>query len=361
MLTRRRLTGLAVTSVLGAAGARHATPVRAQIDAEERWPTDDWEEASPEEVGLDADLLAQADQQMPIELPEHSALLVVRSGRLAFERYYGGHERDRSLNVRSVTKGMTAALIGIALDDGLIDSLDQPLGELIPVRIPAGADPLTPTITVRHLLTMTSGWAWDIGADYATITASPNWAELTLGLPVAYEPGTFYAYNTGGSHLLSVILQVVTGQKAADFAAERLFPIVGIERRVWAESPQGESSGGFGLHLTAREMAKLGYLFLRGGRWEETQLVPADYVAAATSFQSAGDATGLAAYGFQWWITNVYGYHVFFALGYGSQYVYVVPELDLIVVAAVNRRLDPIELRPARPLIENLVVAAALA
>jgi CubicO group peptidase (beta-lactamase class C family) len=107
-------------------------------------------------------------------------------------------------------------------------------------------------------------------------------------------------------------------------------------------------------------MAKLGYLFLREGRWDDRQLVPADYARAATSLQSAGDATGLAAYGFQWWVTNVYGLPAYFALGYGSQYVYVVPDLDLIVVAAVNRRLESEELRPARPLIENLVVAAAL-
>jgi CubicO group peptidase (beta-lactamase class C family) len=359
MLSRRTLTRLTLAGPLAATTWARPFPAIGQED-DALWPTADWEVAAPEEFGLDAGLLAQAGDQLPFELPHHSALLVVRSGRLVFERYYGDQDADRPLNVRSVTKSMISALIGIALDEGLIVDLDQPLGELIPDRIPTNADPVTPTITVRHLLTMTAGWAWDIGADYFTVINSPDWAEMTLSLPVIYEPGTFYAYNTGGSHLLSVILQEVSGEKAVDFAEDRLLRYVGIERRPWVESPQGESSGGFGLFLTPREMAKLGYLFLREGRWDDRQLVPADYARAATSLQSAGDATGLAAYGFQWWVTNVYGLPAYFALGYGSQYVYVVPDLDLIVVAAVNHRLESEELRPARPFIENLVVAAAL-
>jgi CubicO group peptidase (beta-lactamase class C family) len=357
MLTRRNLVRLAAGSPLASVPAPRGL---FQADERDIWPTERWPRTTPERVGLDRALLLVADEQVPAVLPDLSALLVVRNGFLVFERYYNGHEPDAPLNVRSITKSAVSALVGMALDEGLLTSLDQTIGELIPDRVPDNADPLTPTITVRKLLTMTSGWAWDISVDYPTLIASENWAELTLSLPVADPPGTFYAYNTGGSHLLSVILQDLTGQETADYAAERLFAPLGIGQHEWQESPQGESCGGFGLFLTPQEMAKLGFLFLKGGRWEDAQLVPADYAAAATTYQSAGDSTGLANYGYQWWVTNVYGLPSFFALGYGSQYVYVVPDLDLIVVAAVARRVPAEELRPARPLIENYVVAAAL-
>jgi CubicO group peptidase (beta-lactamase class C family) len=329
-------------------------------EAEVVWPTRRWPRAEAEEVGLDRSLLLLADERVPIELPDLSALLVIRNGRLVLERTYGDYERNTPLNVRSVTKSVISALVGIALDEGILTGLDQTIGDLIPDRIPAGADPVTPSITLRHLLTMTSGWLWDIYSDYPTVIASDNWVEMTLGLPVAYEPGTYYAYNTGGSHILSVILQAASGQKTADYAADRLFAPLGIGQHEWLESPQGESSGGFGLFLTPREMAKLGYLFLNGGRWEDRQLFSTDYAIAATTYQSAGDSTGLAAYGYQWWVTSVYGLPAYFALGYGGQYVYVVPALDLIVVTAVHRRLAPEELRAPRPLIDNLIVAAAI-
>ena len=356
MLSRRRFAG----SVVGLTAASSLRQGGAQ-EAEVPWPTRRWPRADPEEVGLDRSLLLQADDRVPVELPDLSALLVIRRGHLVLEREYGEYVRNTPINVRSVTKSVISALVGIALDDGLLRGLDQSLGELIPDRIPANADPRTPSITLRHLLTMTSGWAWDIYSDYATIIGSDNWIELTLGLPVVYEPGTYYAYNTGGSHVLSAILQEATGQKAADFAAERLFAPLGIGSHEWIESPQGESSGGFGLFLTPREMAKLGFLFLNGGRWEDVQIVPADYAAAATTYQSAGDSTGYANYGFQWWVTSTYGLPAYFALGYGGQYVYVVPDLELIVVTAVARRLAPEELRPPRPLIDNLIVASAIA
>lgn len=297
MLTRRRFAQVGATAPLAALVAGPCSVIAQSIERDE-WPTRAWALAEPEAVGLDRSLLLLADQSVPAELPDLSALIVIKNGRLAFERYYNGHEPDEPLNIRSITKSAISALVGIALDQERLTDLDQTLGDLIPDRIPENADPLTPTITLRNLLTMTSGWAWDISVDYPTLIASPNWAELTLSLPVWYQPGTFYAYNTGGSHLLSVILEEATGRPTADFAADELFAPLGIEEREWLESPQGEAGGGFGLFLTPREMAKLGFLFLNGGRWENRQLVPADYVAAATTYQSAGDSTGYANYGY---------------------------------------------------------------
>lgn len=324
------------------------------------WPTDGWSVADPATHGVDASLLEVADARALAELPDLSALLVVRGGEIVFERYYGGHAPETPINVRSVTKSVTGALIGIALADGDIESLDQTVGELIPDRIPLGADPRTRDITVEHLLTMTAGWDWDASTDYQRVIASDNWVDLTLSLPVVFEPGTVYTYNTGGSHLLSVILAEVTGQDAADYAAERLFTPLGIEPGQWDRSPQEETNGGFGLELTARDMAKLGLLLINEGEWEGQQIIPAEYVEASLSRQSAGDATGGASYGYQWWVTEIAGYDAAFALGYGGQYIYVVPDLDLVVIAAVARRVPATELRSPRPIIEELIVPAAL-
>ena len=342
--------------VTNASGAQ-ADPV---VPERSDWPTEGWRTTTPEAQGMDGGLLEEAGDRVPTELPDVSALLVVRHGRLVFERYYGGVGPDDPIDVRSVTKSVTGALVGIALAEGDLEDLDQTVGELIPDRIPPGADPRTPSITLEHLLTMTSGLAWDATSDYQRLIASHDWIGLTLGLPVAYEPGTVFAYNSGGSHLLSVILAEATGQETADYAQDRLFDPLGIEPGEWDRSPQGETIGGFGLKLTPRDMAKLGELYLNGGRWDGEQIIPADYVLASTTQQSDGDATGGTPYGYQWWVTDASGSPAFYALGYGGQYIYVLPDLDLVVVIGAARRVPPEELRSPRYLIEDIIVPAAV-
>ena len=279
------------------------------------WPTNRWRRDEPENHGVDPGMLSQADEIIRTAMPDVTGFVVVRGGYIVHERYFDSkYDREQPIRIRSVTKSVTGALIGIALAEGHLESLDQTLGELIPDKIPDGADPLTSTITVRNLLTMTAGWAWDIGTDYQRLIASENWLEYTLSQPVWYTPGSFFAYNSGGSHVLSVIVTEVTGQDTADYVQEKLFTPMGISRPRWERSPQDEAIGGFGLDLTPRNMAKFGYLYLNNGRWNHDQLVPAEYVAASTTYQSSGDSTGLAAYGYQWWVTNAYGLNTYFAL-----------------------------------------------
>ena len=345
---------LALTAPAAEVSARQGT-------GRDYWPTDDWRTGAPEEHGVDPAALAEVDARVPTETPDLSALLVVRDGYLVFEEYYNGHEPDVPINTRSVTKSITGALVGIALAEGELESLDQTVRELIPDRIPAGADPRVADVTLEQLLTMTSGLAWDAGSDWPTLTSSENWAVLTLGLPVVGIPGETYVYNTGGSHLLGVILAEVTGRALDDYANEKLFGPLGIEPGDWQRSPQGEPSAGSGLALTARDMAKFGFLYLNGGTWDGEQIVPEDYVRASTTYQSAGDATGAYAnYGYQWWVTATSaGYPAYFALGYGGQHIFVVPDLDLVVVAAIARRVPREELRTPRYLIESIAAATA--
>ena len=359
------MTRLIVVLILLLATSAVIAPAAAQVDPEERdyWPAAGWQTAAPEAQGMDPALLAQVDARVAAELPLLSGLVVVRGGEIVFERYYG-QTADEPIDLWSATKSVTNMAVGMAIAEGLL-RLDQTLGELIPGRIPEGADPRTASVTVEHLLTMTSGWAWDSSTDFLHLDDAPDWAARTLGLPMACDPGECYEYNSGGVHLLSVILQTLTDQTEADYLQPRLFDPLGIAPPTWRQSPQGETAGAFGLELNPRAVAKLGYLYLNQGVWDGQQIVPSAWVATSTTQHSSGTSPGgvnlgSAGYGYLWWVTEVAGYLAYFALGYGSQVLYVVPGLDLVAVAMVAEPNAELQQNPI-PLIEELIVPAALA
>jgi CubicO group peptidase (beta-lactamase class C family) len=346
------ISGAALTLVGGStAAARQAAP--------DYWPTEGWRVADPEEHGVDPFALDAVDARVPEEVPALSALLAARHGYIVFERYYGGQEPGRPINVRSVTKSLTGTLAGAALRTGLLESLEQTVGETIPERVPRDADPRVFDVTLWQWLTMTSGLQWDAYGDWPRLLAAQDWVTMTLGLPVVGVPGQTYVYNTGGSHVLGVTVAKSAGMPLEEYAADTLFRPLGIAPGDWMRSPQGEVSAGSGLELTPRDMLKLGQLYLRNGEWDGEQIIGPEYAAAATTWQSAGDSTGAwAGYGYQWWITATdAGFPAYFALGYGGQHIFVVPGLDLVVVAAIARRLDPDELRTPRYLIESIAAA----
>jgi CubicO group peptidase (beta-lactamase class C family)/sugar lactone lactonase YvrE len=359
------VTRLILVLLLLLAASSTMTPAAAQVDPGERayWPTAGWRTAAPEAQGMDPALLAQLAQRVPAELPLLSGLVVVRGGDIVFEDY-NGQTADEPIHLWSVTKSVTSMAVGMAVAEGLL-RLDQTLGELIPERIPEGADPRTASMTVEQLLTMTSGWAWDSSTDFLHLDDAPDWAARTLGLPMACDPGECYEYNSGNAHLLSVLVQTVTGQAQADYLQGRLFDPLGIARPTWGQSPQGETAGAFALELNPRAVAKLGYLYLNQGVWDGRQIVPSEWVATSTTEHSSGTSPsgvnlGQAGYGYLWWVTEVAGYPAYFALGYGSQVLYVVPGLDLVAVAMVAEPNTELQQNPI-PLIEELVVPAALA
>ena len=323
------------------------------------WPTRQWTVDDPANQGVDALALEAVHERAPLEVPAISALLAVRNGYLIFERYYGGLEPDVPINVRSVTKSVTSTLAGVALRTGLLTGLATRTADVIPDRIPAGADPLVEEVTLWQWMTMTSALQWDASGDWQRLLAAPDWVAMTLGLPVTGIPGETYVYNTGGSHVLGVIVAAAAGKPLEDYAQDVLFAPLGITPGEWMRSPQDEVSAGSGLEMSPRDMAKLGYLYLRGGEWDGQQVVAPEFASQATTWQSAGDATGgWAAYGYQWWVTATNaGYPAYFALGYGGQHIFVVPPLDLVVIAGIERRVDPSELRTPRYLIESIAAA----
>lgn len=354
-LSRRSLlAGAAATGLAAALPARG----RAQAPAGP-WPTNGWSLAEPGEHGVDAALLAEVDARAVGEVPAISALLAVRHGYVVFERYYNGLMAEDPINVRSVTKSVTSTLVGAARRTGLLRGLDARTGDLIPHRIPVNHDPRVEDTTLWQWLTMTSGLQWDAYGDWQRLLDAPDWVAMTLGLPVVGIPGETYVYNTGGSHVLGVIVAAAAGKPLEDYAEEVLFAPLGIKPGEWMRSPQGEVSAGSGLEMTARDMAKLGYLYLRDGEWDGRQIITPEYAQQATTYQSAGDSTGgWANYGYQWWVTATNaGYPASFALGYGGQHIFLVPALDLVVIAGIERRVTGDELRTPRYLIESIAEA----
>lgn len=302
------------------------------------WPTQGWREAPPEEHGLDAASLAAADRILQADYPNIEGLLVVRGGHILFERYTGAAAIDRLHNLKSVTKSVLSALVGIALSTGDLGSLDDPLDVFLPELFTSAIDPNKRDITVRDLLRMRSGLEWsEWGGCTVEMTTRPNWVRYVLEQPLIHPPGEVHTYSTGDTQLLSAILQKATGMTALDFADLYLFKPLGITRRTWPEDPQGITIGGTELSLTARDLAKFGYLYLNGGAWDGRQVVPREWVAESTREHSlvvppdASDRPAIG-YGYLWWLREQAGHASHMAVGHGGQFAYVIPDLDLLVV-----------------------------
>jgi CubicO group peptidase (beta-lactamase class C family) len=284
-----------------------------------------WRIVKPSSVGLDARLLEKAATSFGRK--RHSfSLVVLRRGGLAFERYFHGANRRSSNNVHSASKSILGAAIGIALHEGHLRSLDQPLADFLPG---ARAD-----IRLRHLLTMSAGIDWKEDETEYEIEKTPHWVDSILSLPFPDRPGEKWNYSTGLTHLLSAVIAKATAQSLAAYVRSRLFTPIGIKDERWGKDPHGVSSGGYNVYLTARELAKFGQLFLQRGEWNGRQVVPSAWVDE--SFRHHISPRKGSGYGLLWWQRRIGGHDVKFAWGYGGQLVYVVPSLEMVVVFTTN-------------------------
>ncbi len=328
---------LVMLLVLLAVGLPSVTrPTHAQGDPPERdyWPTDEWRTAAPESLGMDGDLLEAAHQRLLEGDNNVDSLIVVRGGTIVAEHYYRGYSGTRPHEVASVTKNVTSALVGIAIEQGLIDGVESTLDGLFPEYIQPAINPRAGHIRVADLLTMRSGLLWNSegsSADY--FWESANWVRAALALPVIAEPGATWVYNSAGSHLLAAMVARQADRALDDYADEFLFGPLGITRYTWETDPQGYHVGGTGLALTPRDMAKFGYLYLNDGYWDGQQVVPAEWVAESTAQQVYMESGGRALrYGYQWWLPGVGGEGAFAAIGAQGQLIHVSPAYDLVVV-----------------------------
>ncbi|HVE77331.1 MAG TPA: serine hydrolase [Gemmatimonadaceae bacterium] len=322
------------------------------------WPTAGWATAAAPADYADTALLRRAADTIGTHLTNVRSLLVVRHGVIVYERYFAGATDSTVFDLRSATKSLTSALVGVAVGRGAIRSVTQRLPAFIPEYFANNpdVDPRKRDITLRHLLSMESGLDWDETRAPPFRPGADPVVEI-LGRPMRERPGVSFNYSSGNSHLLSAAAGRATGRVGLTLANEALFEPMGmpLERLRWFTDPYGRLSGGAGLHLRAREMAKFGWLYLNSGCWEGRQLLPAEWVRESVRRWSTTPGGG--AYGYQWWLGTSGGQPIFWALGYGGQFIFVVPGLDAVVVMTAEVRGVPVDAGHGR-LMGALIVPA---
>jgi CubicO group peptidase (beta-lactamase class C family) len=355
------LISLVIVFLVGCAGSE-TTPTPAGT------PTPDWQASTPEQQGMDSQKLVKMFDYIADRGLDLHSLLIVRNGVLVTEAYFFPYRAETLHSLNSSTKSVVSALIGIAVDKGFIRGVDQPLSSFFPDRTIANMDSRKQAITLEDLLTMSSGldWPeWDTSySDPANITRqmllSLDPVQFVLDRPMHTDPGTLFNYNTGGSNLLSAILEQATGENTLEFAYANLFEPLGFSNPFWAEARNGMYRGGEGLMLTPRDMARFGILFLDHGLWDGRQVIPAAWVNASTRNQISTGPQAYAGdqYGYQWWLGWIQSPGFYAASGYGGQFIFVVPEKNLVAVFTGELSMPEYEDLVPKTLVDTYILPA---
>jgi CubicO group peptidase (beta-lactamase class C family) len=264
------------------------------------------------------------------------SFLVIRHDALVFERYYHGSAKNQSNNVHSASKSIWGAAIGIAIDQRLIPSGDATIASILPASYMPDMTAETKTITVFDLLEMTSGLQWEEDSTERTqIQREPDWIRAILQLENAASPGTVFNYSTGNAHLNSGVLTTAVHTTACEFIHKNLLAPMGVVAEHWGRDPQGYFSGGYNFYITPRELAKFGLLYLHGGNWHGRQLVPAAWVEASMTNQVITDESPYD-YGYNFWLRDIAGHHVAMAWGFAGQMIFIIKDLDMVVVMTTD-------------------------
>ncbi|WP_165449092.1 serine hydrolase domain-containing protein [Rhizobium leguminosarum] len=259
-------------------------------------------------------------------------VIVARDGRVLGERGFHGHSPSESTNIKSASKSIISALVGIAIDKGLLEGPDQKIAPILKADLPVTPDPRINDITIGNLLSMQAGLGRMSGANYGRWVSSRNWVRFALSQPFVDQPGGEMLYSTASTHLLSAILTKVGRRPTLVLAREWLGPVDGFRIGAWERDPQGIYLGGNQMAMSARSLLAFGELYRNGGKTADgRQIVPADWISQSwqqrTNSRFSGDE-----YGYGWFTRQIGGEQVHFAWGYGGQMLYIVPSLDLTVV-----------------------------
>ena len=307
----------------------------------EDWPNDEWRSCAPGEVGMDPKKLKELNEEVRLLLEMNidiHSIIIVKDGYIVAEQYYSDDYGPEDLHrIYSCTKSLTSALLGIASGNGLLGGLDQLMVDFFPEYEIANMSDGKAAINIEHLLTMSPGLEWyeleypygDARNTFRDWSDSGGGVKYVLDRPMVAAPGDEYSYSTGTSHILSGILQKVTGVRADSFALEHLFAPLGIEEYYWPIDHQGVAFGGSGARLRPRDMARFGYLYLKNGVWDGTQIIPESWVEASQQKHMERKYIPDSFYGYQFWVSN---YDTYSAVGYGGQWITIVPQHDLVVV-----------------------------
>ena len=326
-MKRRMLVFIMILLLAAASGC--AAPASRQ-KSEGYWP-DEWRTSSPEEQGMDSQMLADMINSIQISGKSVNSVTVIRNGFLVNETYFYPYQKGYRHALNSDTKSILSALVGIAIEEGHIGSVDDKVLDYFPGADIANVDARKKDMTIRDLLTMRTGLDWQFDGNVSTgeMLQSPDWTKFTLDLPMREEPGQSFNYCNGAANVISAVIQKTTGKTAAEYAEEKLAPL-GMDDIFWSAGPEGVSAGYSGIYMSPDDMAKFGYLYLRNGLWNGQQIIPQGWVEESTKQQTEGGWVPLfPGYGYMWWMNRFGGYS---ALAHGGNYIFVVPEKDLVVV-----------------------------
>ncbi|HEV7319745.1 MAG TPA: serine hydrolase [Ensifer sp.] len=269
------------------------------------------------------------------ERPDLSPLktvIVARDGAILAERGYRGNRVTDATNIKSASKSIISALVGMAIDKGLLQGPNQKIAPILKADLPASPDPRINDITIGNLLSMQAGLGRLSGPNYGRWVASRNWVRTALAQPFDDDPGGQMLYSTASTHLLSGILTKVSGKSTLTLAREWLGPLDGFRIGAWDRDPQGIYLGGNQMAMSARSLLAFGELYRNGGRTASgVQLVSPTWIEASWQHRTISRFSG-DSYGYGWFAREIAGETVHFAWGYGGQMLYIIPSLDLTVV-----------------------------
>jgi CubicO group peptidase (beta-lactamase class C family) len=307
-------------------------------------PGDGWKVSTPEGEGLDPMLVA-ALYYDAARLPRLYGLLIVKNGRLVAEKYFNEGSVDQKALMQSVTKSYTSALVGIALEQGHLSSLDQKMMDFFPELNARITDPRKNRITIREMLQMRAGYPWEESDPaYWKALLSGSYLPLVADIPLVSDPGTEFNYSNLTSHWLGVIVARACDTDLKSYAQENLFEPIGAEVGDWIWDRDGYYMGFGEMHFTARDAARFGLLYLNEGEFEGKQLVPAGWVRESLGTYSENVTTGgprsgrvgryfhNIGYGYQWWSAGVDEYRFNYAVGHGGQMIVLLDEFDMVLV-----------------------------
>jgi CubicO group peptidase (beta-lactamase class C family) len=300
---------------------------------------DDWEVSTPAEQGLDPMLVAEMYYNAA-ELETIYSLLVIKNGYLIAEDYFNEGSVDQKDRLQSATKSYTSALVGIALEQGCLSSVDQKMLDFFPEVAGKITDPRKEQITIRNMLEMRAGYPWE--ETHPTLwdgLLSGHYPPLIEEFPLVSDPGTRFHYSNLTSNWLGIIVDRACGMNLKAYAEEHLFSPLDVKAGEWGQDAEGHNNGCGDLHLTARDAAKFGLLYLNDGVYKGNQIVPADWVHDSLQTYSLNEAFVKKVghfrdigYGYHWWFANAGEHHVNFAWGHGGQLIVLVDEFDMVIV-----------------------------
>lgn len=308
----------------------------------EYFPTDNWRECSPEEVGMDSKKIKAVYDYCANDKRVTYGFLIIKDGYIVAEDYFNSYDKNTKVNSYSLAKSFTAALTGIAIQEGYINGVEDKLGNYFPSVQGEGFDTLKKDIQIKHLLTMTAGYEWEedqlsaSSNDLYNIRFSTNYVDYVLDKPMVDTPGTVWNYSSGCPLLLGGIIENATGMLTFNYAKQTLFSYLGINDVEWDTDFEGHTIAAWGLHLKVRDYAKLGYLYWKDGVWEGTQVLP-EYWVEDTRKPALPSAL---QYGYLFWRAYRYADHVetqvpldtYMATGLFQKYIVIIPSYNLILV-----------------------------